>query len=124
EVDGKAFLVAIDREVICALALDEVRRDCARHLTAGRLDLDDARAKITENLRCVRTGKELGEIEHQKPRQRAVGTRDCHDVSTCTTQAPQRSPEMPPPVQCASAKCRRSRRSKSARREKTRRLLS
>jgi hypothetical protein len=69
-----------------------MRRKRARHLSARRLDLDDPRAEIAENLARIGPGQELGEIEDKTARQRPVrpsGRRNRGQVaSTCTAQAP------------------------------------
>ena len=50
-----------------------MRRDRPRHLARDGLDLDHARTEIAENLARIGPGEELGEIEDEKPRQRALG---------------------------------------------------
>jgi len=65
-----------------------MRRDSAGHLSAGRLDLDHAGAEVAENLRRIGPGQKLGEIEHEKPRQRAGGMRNRHDFALCGRAEP------------------------------------
>ena len=47
-----------------------MRRQPARHVAFRRLDLDDLGAEIAENLRRIRPGQELREIEHAQMRER------------------------------------------------------
>ena len=65
EVQGDAFLVAVDAEKIRALAADERRAPAARVVAAARLlDLDDAGAHVREHHRAVRARQDPGQIEH------------------------------------------------------------
>jgi crotonobetainyl-CoA:carnitine CoA-transferase CaiB-like acyl-CoA transferase len=67
-VDGHAALVAVDREVIGALASDEMRRQAARHVAFRRLDLDHLGTEIAQDLRRIGPGQKLRQVEHAQMR--------------------------------------------------------
>jgi len=64
EVDGDAFLVAIDAEEVRALAFEERRTPRARVVALPRLlDLDHACAHIGQQHRAIGTGEDAREVE-------------------------------------------------------------
>jgi hypothetical protein len=67
EVDGNAFLVAVDAEEIGALLAEKRRPPVARVIAFARmLNLDDARAKIGEHHRAVRPRQHSRQIDDGK----------------------------------------------------------
>ena len=65
EVDGDAFLVAIDAQEVRAFAFEERRAPGARIVAFARLfDLDHARAHVGQQHRAVGTREDAREVEH------------------------------------------------------------
>ena len=65
EVERDAFLVAIDAQEVRALALEEGRAPRPRVIPLARLlDLDDARAHVSEEHRAIRSREDTGEVEN------------------------------------------------------------
>ena len=74
EIDRHAALVAVQRDERVALALDRERRRgslAGRVAHSGPLDLDDLAPQIGQQLRCQRTGHELGEVDDLDPLKRS-----------------------------------------------------
>ena len=65
EIERDAYLVAVDAQIIRALAVDERRPPGARVVAlSGLLDLDHASAHVGEQHRAVRTRQHAREIEN------------------------------------------------------------
>ena len=65
EVDGDAFLVAVDAQEVGALVAQERRAPAPRVVAAaGMFELDDAGAEVAEHHRAVRPREHAGEIEN------------------------------------------------------------
>jgi hypothetical protein len=64
DIDRDAALAAIDRQEERGLAVDQVRRDCTRHIALERLDLDHVCPKLSEKLTCEGAGQDPTEVEN------------------------------------------------------------
>ena len=63
EIDCDAALVAIDRDIVGAFAL-EMRRRVADHIAeAARLDLDDVGAHVAQQHAAERTGEKIAQAQ-------------------------------------------------------------
>jgi hypothetical protein len=71
QVDADALLVAVHRQVVGAVAVDEVRADLPGGVAVGRLDLDHTGAEVAEDLRGERAREVLGQVDHHGVAQRA-----------------------------------------------------
>ena len=58
EIEAEAFLVAVDREEIGTLAINERRSPVATIVSFGRLDFEDVSAHIAEHHRAIGPGEE------------------------------------------------------------------
>jgi hypothetical protein len=70
QIEDKALLVAVDVEEIGRHARVSHWADAAHHLAFGRLDLDDLRAEIAEDLRRHRPQDCDRQVDNPDPRQR------------------------------------------------------